>query len=159
MRIRKGAPEAPGLDDLDTKIIQILRSNGRATNQEIAKKLAVSAPTVSARIRKLEETKAIRVVAVTDYSAHGFRLLVAVGVKVVGRPPADVGRDLAKLHEVLSIQTTIGPNDLEMLVGVRDIEHLNTFLTKTAVGTGGIQELQSGIAADILKYEFNVVRL
>lgn len=159
MRIRRGTSEAPGLDDLDTKIVEILRSNGRATNQEIAKKLAVSAPTVSARIRKLEETKAIRVVAVTDYSAHGFRMLAAIGVKVVGRPPADVGRDLAKLHEVLSIQTTIGPNDLEMLVGVRDIEHLNIFLTKTAAGVGGVQELQSGIAADILKYEFNVVRL
>jgi Lrp/AsnC family transcriptional regulator, leucine-responsive regulatory protein len=159
MRIRKDASVAPGLDDLDSKIIGILRSNGRATNQEIAKKLAVSAPTVSARIRKLEESKALRVVAVTDYSAHGFDLLVAIGVTVNGRPARDVGRDLAKLHEVLSIQTTTGPSDLEMLVGVRDLEHLNAFLTKTAPAVGGIAELQSGIATDILKYDFNVVRL
>ena len=70
-----------------------------------------------------------------------------------------VGEDLARLHEVLSIQTTSGPNDLEMLVGVADLDGLNLFLTKHAASVPGVHELESGIAADILKYEFNVVRL
>ena len=159
MKIRRARAAAPGLDAIDTRIIEILRSNGRATNQEIAKKLSLSAPTVSARIRRLEESKSLRVVAVTDFSAHGFNILAAVGVKVSGRSPVEVGEDLAKLHEVLSIQTTTGPTDLEMLVGVRDLEALNLFLTKHAASIPGVHELQSGIAADILKYEFNVVRL
>jgi len=159
MKIRRVGASAPGLDAIDTKIIEILRSNGRATNQEIAKKLSISAPTVSARIRRLEESKALRVVAVTDFSAHGFNVLVAVGVKVSGRSPIDVGEELAKLREVLSIQTTTGPNDLEMLVGVRDLDELDVFLTKHAVAVPGVYALESGIAADILKYEFNVVRL
>jgi Lrp/AsnC family transcriptional regulator, leucine-responsive regulatory protein len=159
MKLRRARASAPGLDGIDTRIIQILRSNGRATNQEIAKKLSLSAPTVSARIRRLEESKSLRVVAVTDYSAHGFNLLAAVGIKVAGRSAIDVGQDLAKLHEVLSIQSTSGPNDLEMLVGVADLEGLNAFLTKHAAAIPGVHELESGIAADILKYEFNVVRL
>ncbi len=159
MKLRRARASAPGLDEIDTRIIEILRSNGRATNQEIAKKLSLSAPTVSARIRRLEESKSLRVVAVTDFSAHGFNVLAAVGVKVAGRSPIEVGEDLAKLHEVLSIQTTSGPNDLEMLIGVSDLEGLNLFLTKYAASVPGVYELESGIAADILKYEFNVVRL
>jgi Lrp/AsnC family transcriptional regulator for asnA, asnC and gidA len=159
MKLRRPRESASGLDEIDTRIIKILRSNGRATNQEIAKKLSLSAPTVSARIRRLEESKSLRVVAVTDYSAHGFNLLAAVGIKVAGRAAIDVGQDLAKLHEVLSIQTTSGSNDLEMLVGVADLDGLNTFLTRRAAAIPGVYELESGIAADILKYEFNVVRL
>jgi Lrp/AsnC family leucine-responsive transcriptional regulator len=159
MRIRQKEPTAPGLDALDTGIIEILQANGRATNQEIAARLSVSATTVSARIRRLEESKAMRVVAVTDFAAHGFEILVAIGVKVLGRSPVDVGRDLAKLPEVLSIQTTTGPNDLEMLVGFRNFDEINVFLTKHAANIPGVYELESGIATDIVKYEFNVVRL
>jgi len=139
--------------------VEILQANGRATNQEIAARLSVSAATISSRIRRLEQSRAMRVVAVSDYSAHGFNVLIAIGVKVRGRPPADVGQDLAKLHEVLSIQTTTGPNDLEMLVGLRDFSQINTFLTVQAAGIAGVYELQSGLATDVLKYEFNVVRL
>jgi len=39
----------PSLDVLDTSIIEILRTDGRATNQDIAKKLSVTAATVSVR--------------------------------------------------------------------------------------------------------------
>jgi Lrp/AsnC family transcriptional regulator, leucine-responsive regulatory protein len=159
MKLRRAQASTPGLDEIDTRIIELLRSNGRATNQEIAKKLSLSAPTVSTRIRRLEESRSLRVVAVTDFSAHGFNMLAAVGVKVVGRSPVEVGMDLAKLHEVLSIQTTSGVNDLEMLVGVADLEGLAAFLTRHAASIPGVYGLESGIAADILKYEFNVVRL
>jgi Lrp/AsnC family leucine-responsive transcriptional regulator len=159
MRIRSEKAMAPVLDEIDSRIIEILRSNGRATNQEIAKRLSVSAATVSARIRRLEDSKAMRVIAVADFAAHGFNVLIAIGVKVYGRSPLEVGRDLAKLPEVLSIQTTTGPNDLEMLVGLHDFEEINVFLTEHAAGIPGVYELQSGIAADIVKYEFNVVRL
>ncbi len=159
MRIRSAKSHPAGLDKIDAGIVEILQSNGRATNQEIAARLSVSAATISSRIRRLEQSRAMRVVAVSDYSAHGFNVLIAIGVKVRGRPPADVGRDLAKLHEVLSIQTTTGPNDLEMLVGLRDFSQINTFLSVQAAGVPGVYELQSGVATDVLKYEFNVVRL
>jgi Lrp/AsnC family transcriptional regulator for asnA, asnC and gidA len=159
MRIRSAKAHPTGLDKIDAGIVEILQANGRATNQEIAERLSVSAATISSRIRRLEQSRAMRVVAVSDYSAHGFNVLIAIGVKVRGRPPADVGQDLAKLHEVLSIQTTTGPNDLEMLVGLRDFSQINTFLTVQAAGIAGVYELQSGLATDVLKYEFNVVRL
>ena len=58
MQIRNGKSfVAPSLDELDSNIIELLRSNGRATNQEIAEKLSVTPATVSARLRRMEEAR------------------------------------------------------------------------------------------------------
>ena len=100
MQIRSGRTLSPAtLDAVDNGIIELLRVNGRATNQEIAEKLSVTAATVSSRLRRLEELGASRVVAVTDFSAHGYNVLIAVGVKVAGREVPDVARDLARLRQ------------------------------------------------------------
>jgi Lrp/AsnC family transcriptional regulator for asnA, asnC and gidA len=159
MKIRNGAERALELDEVDWGIIEILRSDGRATNQEIADKLSISAATVSARIRRLEESNSMRVVAVADFAAHGYDILIAVGVKVFGRDAADVGRDLARLPEVFSVHLMHGAYDLEILVGLRRFEEINLFLTDHIARIPGVHELSPGIAADIVKFEFNVAPL
>lgn len=159
MKFKNGASETPQLDQIDSGIIDALRSNGRATNQEIAEKLGISAATVSARLRRLEDSKAMRVVAVADFSAHGYHMLIAVGVRVFGRGAGEVARDLAKLPEVFSVHLMHGPYDLELLVGLRTFEEINVFLTDHVARIPGVYELSPGIAADIVKFEFNVAPL
>ncbi|MFQ6060328.1 MAG: Lrp/AsnC family transcriptional regulator, partial [Thermoplasmata archaeon] len=48
------------IDDTDARILQMLQSNGRLSYREIAKRVKVSTPTVSARVRTLEEQGVIR---------------------------------------------------------------------------------------------------
>ena len=159
MKMREGEAPSLDLDDVDSGILEILRSNGRATNQEIAERLSLSAATVSARLRRLEESKTMRVVAVADFAAHGYNILIAVGVRVQGRDAADVARDLAKLPEVFSVHLVNGPQDLELLVGLHNFEEINLFLTDHVAHIPGVYELSPGIAADIVKFEFNVAPL
>lgn len=160
MQIRSGRKFSPAaLDGLDTGIIQMLRANGRATNQEIADRLSVTAATVSARLRRLDEMGAARVVAVADFAAHDYNVLIALGLKVLGRPVDDVARDVARLPEVLSVNIMNGRYDLELLVALHDFGELNHFLRDHISGIKGINDLAPGIAVDILKFEFNVVPL
>lgn len=159
MKIRNGENAPLELDEVDAGIIEALRSNGRATNQEIADKLSISPATVSSRLHRLEESKAMRVVAVADFAAHGYNILIAVGVTVLGRDAADVARDLAKLPEVFSVHLMHGPFDLELLVGLRNFEEINVFLTDHIARIPGVFELSPGIAADIVKFEFSVAPL
>lgn len=160
MQIRNGKiSPAPVLDELDNSIIDLLRANGRATNQEIAERLSVTAATVSARLRRMEDSRVMRVVAVTDFSAHGYNVLIALGVKVHGRDVRLVGRDLAKLPEVLSVNIMTGAHDLELLVGLHDFSEINMLLSEHIAAIEGVSELSPGIAADIVKFEFNVVPL
>jgi Lrp/AsnC family leucine-responsive transcriptional regulator len=160
MQVRIGKTNvSSALDELDTKIIAMLRSNGRATNQDIAERLSVTAATVSARLKRMEEARVMRVVAVTDFAAHGYNVLIALGVKVQGRDARDVGRDLAKLPEVLSVNLMNGAHELELLVALHDFSEINMLLSDHIAGISGVSELSPGIAADIVKFEFNVVPL
>ncbi len=160
MQIRSGKTSAPPvLDPLDLGIIEILRSNGRATNQEIAERLSVTAATVSSRLRRLEESGACRVIAVTDFAAHDYNVLIVVGIKVRKREVSDVARDLARLPEVLSVNIMSGAHDIELLVALHDFTEINLFLMEHVAGIAGVGSLTPGIAADIIKFEFNVVPL
>jgi Lrp/AsnC family transcriptional regulator for asnA, asnC and gidA len=160
MQIRSGRTGTPpSLDSLDSNIIDILRTNGRATNQEIAERLSVTAATVSARLQKMEDARVMRVVAVTDFAAHGYNVIIALGVKVQGRSIHDVGRDLAKLPEVLSVNIMNGDHDLELLVALHDFSEVQQLLFDHIAGIDGVVHITSGIAVDIVKFEFNVVPL
>lgn len=158
MQIRDTA-KASGLDPIDSRIIEILRSDGRASNQQIAERLSVTAATVSARLRRMEDSKVMRVVAVADFAAHDYKILIAVGIRVVGRNAADVARDLVKLPEVFAVNLMCGPLDIELLVTLREFEEINIFLADHVAQIHGVSELYPGIAADIVKFEFSVAPL
>jgi len=149
----------PSLDALDTSIIDILRTDGRATNQDIAKQLSVTAATVSARLQKMEDARAMRVVAVTDFAALGYNVIIALGVRVNGRAVREVGRDLAAFPEVLSVNIMNGSNDLELLVALHDFAEIQQFLYDHIAQVEGVAHIDAGIAADIVKFEFNVAPL
>ena len=144
------------VDELDRSIIAELRADGRATNQQIATKLGLTAATVSTRIKRMEEADKLRVVAVSDFSAHGYQLLMPVAVEVEGRKASEVAADLAKLPEVFAVNLVTGRYDIDMLVAVKDYEELSeVFLTRLAQ-VAGIRTMLPSIVVDILKYQFDV---
>ena len=147
------------LDDIDRKIIAALKADGRATNQQIARSLKIAAATVSMRIRRLEELNAMRVVAVTDFAALGYKVLLAIGIEVVGRPAEDVAKDLAKLHEVFAVHLVTGARDIEILVALREFDELQQFLLKDIAKIRGIRSLTPAIAVDVIKYNFDQAHL
>jgi Lrp/AsnC family leucine-responsive transcriptional regulator len=143
-------------DDTDRKILAILKANGRATNQKIARLLKISAATVSTRIRQMEESKAMKVVAATDFAAFGYNILLAIGVEVQGRAAEAVAEELALLPQVLSISLVTGSKDIEMLVVAHEFAELSEFLLNQVATIGGVRSLAPAIAVDIVKYDFDV---
>lgn len=160
MKLRKGKRiSSATIDNVDQGIIDILTANGRATNQEIAASLGITPATVATRLSRMEEQKLMRVVTVTDFSAFGYNVLIAVGIRVFGRGAEDVARDLAKLPEVFSLNIMHGSYDIEMLVVLHEFEEIRMFLSDHVASIEGIYELSPGIAADITKFEFHVAPL
>jgi DNA-binding Lrp family transcriptional regulator len=138
-------------DEIDRKIIAMLRANGRARNQDIARSLALTAATVSTRIRRMEDSKAMRVVAVTDFGALGYKILLAIGIEVEGRPAEKVAQELVALDAVLAVHVT-GARNIEVLVALHDIDELPPFLLKDLTKVRGICSLSAGITVEIVKF-------
>ena len=109
------------LDDIDQSIVQQLRRDGRTPYKTLARQLDLTEATVRARVKRLEESDSLRVVAVSDYEAVGFGVLLAVGVQVEGRPAEDVAADLAELDAVFSVCQVVGARDIETLAVARDL--------------------------------------
>jgi len=143
-------------DATDLNIVEQLRLNGRANNQQIAETLGLTATTVSTRIKRMEDANQLRVVAVSDFSAHGFNVLLRISVEVDGRPASDVAHELAELPEVVAVHIVTGRYDIDMLVALHDFEDLAHFLLDRLSEIHGIRSLTPAIVVDICRYQFDV---
>lgn len=144
------------VDDIDRNIVAQLRINGRATNQQIADNLDLTAATVSTRIRRMEDANKLRVVAVSDFAAHGYNVLMEVAIEVDGRPASEVAAELAEFSEVFAAHLVTGRYDIDMLVALRDFDELPELLFEKFSKVRGIRSLTPAIAVDVIKYKFDV---
>jgi DNA-binding Lrp family transcriptional regulator len=148
--------QAFSFDATDLNIVEQLRRNGRANNQQIAEKLGLTATTVSTRIKRMEDANQLRVVAVSDFTAHGFNILLRIAVEVDGRRASDVANELAELPEVFAVHMVTGRYDIDLLVALHDFDDLYHFLLDRLSEIHGIRSLTPSIVVDICSYQFDV---
>jgi Lrp/AsnC family transcriptional regulator for asnA, asnC and gidA len=153
MKSDTSSSETIQLDQIDYQIIDLLQSDGRMSIQDIAKLTTSTSSTVRKRIKRMNEANVMRVVAVTDFSAAGFELMLAIGIEVENRRPEEVGLELAELPEVFSVNLTTGVHDLDILVAARDFSELSYFLHEELPKIAGIAKLAPGLTVDVLRYE------
>ncbi|MFK8050493.1 MAG: Lrp/AsnC family transcriptional regulator [Halioglobus sp.] len=139
------------LDETDHAIIDLLRDDGRLPYRAIARELGLTETMVRGRVRRLEDSNTMRVVAVTDIEAAGYEMLLAVGVQVEDRPPVDVAKELAEIPEVFSVNVVVGTHDIEILVVAKDQEALAHLLSVQLADIAGIRRLTPALAVDVLK--------
>ncbi|MCR9186960.1 MAG: Lrp/AsnC family transcriptional regulator [Halieaceae bacterium] len=139
------------LDETDHAIIALLRADGRLPFRSIARELGLTEATVRSRVRRLEESRTMRVVAVTDIEAAGFGMLLAIGVQVESRSPEEVARELAAVPEVFSVNVVVGAQDIEILMVAEDQVALHRLLHERIAAMPGVRRLTPALAVNVLK--------
>ena len=139
------------LDDTDNAIIDLLRADGRLPYRAIARELGLTESTVRARVRRLEQSDTMRVVAVTDTEAAGFSMLLAIGVQVENCSPEQVAREMATIPEVFSVNVVVGAHDVEILVVAEDQVALTQLITGRLAEVAGVRRLTPALAVNVLK--------
>lgn len=120
--------------------------------RDLAQRVGLNEATVRARIRRLEQSGTMRVVARLDLGATGFPFTALVGVKIRGRTIEEVSEELLAVPEVISVLSVIGRNDLEIQVIARSMDDLNHQLTAVIPSIRGIVSMESALAMKIYKY-------
>jgi Lrp/AsnC family transcriptional regulator for asnA, asnC and gidA len=146
----------PEIDVTDYRIISLLRKNGRMPSRDLANALGHTETTLRARLRKLDTSDTMRVVAMTDFRAAGFNLMSSIGVQVKGRPAVDVAEEIAKLPQILNVQIVIGTADIELSAGASDAEALAK-LIYTLGAIPGVHRLMPGMALEVIKFQWGWV--
>lgn len=118
----------------------------------MAERLGINEATIRSRLRKLENSGVMRVVARVDLGASGYPFTAVVGVKIRGRTVDEVAADLLEIPEIISILVVIGRNDLEIQVIARSMDALNDLVTNTIASIDGIAGLETALAMKVVKY-------
>lgn len=139
------------LDDIDAKLIDILRRDGRTSNIDLARELGVSEGTVRRRFRALVDEEIVRVVAVTDVSKLGRRASALVGLKVAPAFVESVADELAGMEEVHYSAVTTGAFDVFCRVSFGSSLELSDFLRNRVGNIPGVRSTETFINLSIKK--------
>jgi Lrp/AsnC family transcriptional regulator for asnA, asnC and gidA len=153
---RIATAQSANLDDIDYQIIALLRSDGRMPYRTLAKELNLTEATVRSRVKRLEDSDTMRVVAVTDIQAAGFGMLLAVGIQVEGRSALLVSEDLAQVPGVYSVSQVVGTHDIEVLTIADDQTTLDAMLMSLS-SIDGVRKIMPAMAVEVLKNQANWV--
>jgi len=121
--------------------------------RDLATRVGLNEATVRSRMRRLESTDTMRVVAMIDLKAVGMTFIAPVGITVKGRSAEDVGADLARIPQVVTISAAIGVQDLELQIAARSIDELDELLTRRLPETPGVARIEAALATKVMKYE------
>src|SRR5680860_1067486 len=114
------------MDDIDQRIIALLREDARRSFQDIGTHVSLSPPAVKRRVDRLEADGVIRgYAAVLDHVALGWSTHVIVSLFCEGRMSAREILTAAGRHpEVTAAHTVAGEASAILHVHARDTVHL-----------------------------------
>jgi DNA-binding Lrp family transcriptional regulator len=144
---------SPPIDELDRRVLDRLRVDGRESNRSLAGRLGVSEATVAARLRRLESEDMIRVVALTDMESCGYEYMGFVMVRVGDRSPLEVAPQIALLPETISVVVATGRFDIHATVLARDRGELARIVGEAIPAIPGVATVRCQLAIDAVRYE------
>jgi len=123
------------VDEIDEKIIDILRANSRTTYVDIGKALDLSEGTVRNRIQALIDEGVIKRFTVEVSLSVGVRALVMISVNPK-TPTNEVSRAVQNLTGIERTYEVTGDYDVVSVVRSPGIEVLNTTIEKIRIIEG-----------------------
>jgi Lrp/AsnC family transcriptional regulator, leucine-responsive regulatory protein len=121
------------LDELDWKIVVALQEDARLSMAALGRRIGLSAPATTERVRRLEERNVIRAYRAEIGLEHvGLGVQALVRIKAPGQGLEKATRTLCSLPEVLECHRATGGDCFVLRVAVPDIKELQKLLDRLA---------------------------
>lgn len=144
------------MDSLDIKIMQALSGKGRMTLSELSERTGLSSPTLSERIRKLEDQSVIKgFTLLVDPGKMGFSLLSFIAVTLERSSDRQRFLELvAEMEEILECHHIAGDFDYLLKVRSRNTTHLEEIISDRLKSLEGVSRTRTMIALSSVKEGF-----
>lgn len=144
------------MDVVDAKIIELLMANSRMSGADIARKVHLSLPAVTERLKKLSETGVIESFTVKlSNGRFDWNLKAFIKVWVDHEHAEDIVQEITTCPPVLECHHIAGDYDLLLKVLVKDTQELEYFLTKQLKVIKGISRTSTTIVLDTYLEKIN----
>jgi len=144
------------MDAFDSKILKLLVQNSRITGAEIARKVNLSLPAVTERLRKLAKSGMIdRYTIKLNREKLGLHITAFINVWIDHTKNAPVKDQLIAMSEVLEVHHVAGDNDLLLKVLVKDTAALEELLVHKIKAIKAVTRTSTTIILSSYKEEIN----
>lgn len=116
------------IDDLDKRILEIMKKDSRCSYVDIAEQLGVSEGTVRSRVHKMTEDGVIRGFTIRT-SSKNVKALVEVSIDV-NTDTEEIARRMSEYEGVTEVFEVTGDQDIIAIVDVESTQNLNEIIEK-----------------------------
>lgn len=143
------APEPPGLDRLDRRILEVLRDDGRVSIAALAERVGVSRANAYSRLVRLRDEGVVEGFSARVNSRRMGLGIAALILLSVRQPDWRTLRDeLQEMPEVEYCALTTGTHDALILVRATDVETLRDVVLERLQGLPYVQATQTIFVLD-----------
>ena len=147
----------PMIDDIDRRILQLLQTNGRITNQELADSIGLSPSPCLRRLRHLETTGVISgYVALVDPDKLGLSVTAFIRVRLHQQDDQHLAMfedAVAQFPEVMECYLMTGDADYQLRVIVQSLSAFEDFLRHKLTRIKGVSQVTTSFALRPIAYK------
>lgn len=145
------------LDETDIRILELLQTDGRLSNAEIARRVDLSPPATHSRVKRLEESGIIRqYTTLLDRERLGYDMVCFINVSLQLHQLEAVERFKAlvqDLPEVLECHHITGQYDYLLKAVFRNRAELQRFVAETLIPMPGMEHINTSLVLTEIKAE------
>ena len=125
------------IDELDVRLIRLLRTSPNLPVVEMARRLDVARGTVQARLDRLTNTGVITGFGPdVDPARAGLGVLAFATLEIAQGSDEQIIRGLREIAEVLEVHAVTGPGDLHLRIVASSNDHLHDVLQRVLALSG-----------------------
>ncbi|MDR3665469.1 MAG: Lrp/AsnC family transcriptional regulator [Ignavibacteriaceae bacterium] len=142
-------------DIIDQKILNILQTNSKITNAQLAAEIGTSASGMLDRVKRLETAGVIKkYVALVDPEKTGRGVIALISVSLTAHKMNAFNTftsQIKKIDEVLECYHTAGDEDFVLKVAVKDIPEYENFILKKLTLIDGVNKVKTNFVLSTVK--------
>ncbi|MGA5702281.1 Lrp/AsnC family transcriptional regulator [Peterkaempfera bronchialis] len=141
--------ESTGLDDVDREVVRELQADGRLQYETLAQRVGLSRPAVRARVQRLLDSGALRVVAIVHPAVQGVTASGHVSIDVRGEAEP-VARAVAALPQAPFVTLAAGRRPVVAELRAADFPALTEVLDRVRA-LPGVEGVQAQVYTRVIK--------
>jgi len=140
------------LDEIDTKILELLEEDARRSFTEMAEKLKVSESSIRKRVSALQKEGVIEKFTIkVDHAKLGLNTVAIVGIDVDSDKMLEIAQELCDFKEVKCVATSSGDHMIMLEVWAKNGRELNKLIAEEIGRIEGVRQICPALILEKLK--------